>query len=79
MVPGPLPPFREGLDGMHLMRSLCFLFGGKCTEDTQAAKEHPVAADLGQEKAELERVGKELMSHMKTGSKQRLRGSNECS
>ena len=64
---------------MHLMRSLCSLFGGKCTEDTQAAKEHPVAADLGQEEAELERVGKEQMSHMKTGSKQRLRGSNESS
>ena len=57
---------------MHLMRSLCSLFGS-------AAKEHPVAADLGQEEAELEKVGKEQMSHMKTGSKQRLRGSNEFS
>ena len=57
---------------MHLMRSLCFLFGGGgYREDTQAAKKHPVAADLGQEEAELERVGKEQMSHMKTGSKQR--------
>ena len=64
---------------MHLMRSICSLFGGKCTEDTKAAKEHPVAADLGQKEAELERAGKEQMSHMKTGSNQRPRGSNKSS
>jgi hypothetical protein len=64
---------------MHLMRSICSLFGGKCTEDTKAAKGHPVDADLGQKEAELERAGKEQMSHMKTGSKQRPRGSNESS
>ena len=61
---------------MHLMRSICSLFGGKCTDDAEATKKHPVA-DLGQEEAELERTGKEQMSHMKTGSKQRPRGSSE--
>lgn len=64
---------------MHLMRSICSLFGGKCTEDTRAAKNQPVAADLGQEEAELERAGKEQMSHMKTGSKQQRRGSGGSS
>ncbi len=53
---------------MHLMRSICSLFGGKCPDGTKAAKEDPVAADLGQEEAELERAGKEQMSHMKTGA-----------
>jgi hypothetical protein len=64
---------------MHLMRSVCSLFGGKCTEDTKAAMDGPVAADLGQEEAELERAGKEQMSHMKTGSKQPRRGSSDFS
>lgn len=64
---------------MQLMRSICCFFGGKCTEDTRAAKNQPVAADLGQEEAELERAGKDQMSHMKTGSKQRRRGSSESS
>ena len=62
---------------MHLMRSICSLFGGKCTEDAKAAKEPSATADLGQKEAELERAGKEQMSHMKTGSKQRPRRSNE--
>ena len=57
---------------MHLMRSICSLFGGKCTEGSKA-KDRSVAADLGQEEAELEKSGKEQMSHMKTGSKQRPR------
>ena len=58
---------------MHLMRSICSLFGSKCAQDTKAAKEPSAAADLGQEEAKLEKAGKEQMSHMKTGSKQRPR------
>ena len=64
---------------MHLMRSICSLFGGRCNGDTKATKESPVQADLGQEEAELEKAGKEQMSHMKTGSKQRNRRSSEFS
>jgi hypothetical protein len=55
------------------MRSICSLFGSKCAQDTKAAKEPSAAADLGQEEAKLEKAGKEQMSHMKTGSKQRPR------
>ncbi len=53
---------------MNLLRSICSLFGGECageqrgqTNDT-ARKGAP--ADLGQEEAELEKTGKEQMSHM---------------
>ena len=64
---------------MQLMRSICSLFGGKCTDDTKAAEEPPVAANLGQEEAKLKRAGKEEMSHMKTGTNRRPRGSSDSS
>ena len=53
---------------MGLLRSICSLFSGRCAEEPKP-KEQPVAADLGQEEADLEKTGKEQMSHMKTGSK----------
>ena len=50
---------------MALLRSICSLFSSRCDgEKPQAANERPVAADLGQEEAELEKTGKEQMSHM---------------
>ena len=54
---------------MNLLRSISCLFGGSCAEEPKATNERPVAADLGQEEADLEKTGKEQMSHMKTGSK----------
>ena len=52
---------------MNLMRSICCLFGGRCaveepkpTGDTMRAEK----ADLGQTEADLEKTGKQQMSHM---------------
>jgi hypothetical protein len=56
---------------MNLLRSICCLFGSQCvpeegksTGDT-ARGEPSIPADLGQTEAELEKTGKEQMSHMK--------------
>ena len=51
---------------MNLLRSICCLFGSRCAEEKEpkATNERSVAADLGQEEAELEKTGKEQMSHM---------------
>ena len=51
---------------MNLLRSICCLFGSRCAEEGEpsATNERPIAADLGQEEAELEKTGKERMSHM---------------
>ena len=50
---------------MAVLRSICSLFSSRCAgEKPKAATERPVAADLGQEEAELEKTGKEQMSHM---------------
>ena len=58
---------------MNLLKSICCLFGGRCapeeadsTGDTARA-EQSVPADLGQKEADLEKSGKEQMSHMKGG------------
>ena len=58
---------------MNLLRSICCLFGSRCvpeeaksTGDTMRG-EPPVSADLGQKEAELEKSGKEQMSHMEGG------------
>ena len=55
---------------MNLLRSICCLFAGRCaveepkpTKDTM--RREPLKADLGQ--TELEKTGKEQMSHMETG------------
>jgi hypothetical protein len=55
---------------MSLLRSICCLFGSRCaaekaksTRDTMRG-EPPVPAGLGQKEAELEKTGKEQMSHM---------------
>ena len=65
---------------MNLLQSICCLFKGGCAEEEPGAtKARPVAADLGQEEAELEKAGKERMSHMKTGggAKDQRRNSSD--
>jgi len=52
---------------MNLLRSICCLFGSKCAAEEPAATDKRPAADLGQEEAELEKAGKEQMSHMENG------------
>jgi hypothetical protein len=59
---------------MNLLRSICCLFGGQCAvEEPQPTKEpmrgEPgvTESDLGQTEAELEKTGKEQMSHMEGG------------
>ena len=57
---------------MNLMRSICCVFAGRCgleeSKPNRATKVEPAEADLGQTEAELEKAGKEQMSHME-GSK----------
>jgi hypothetical protein len=53
---------------MNLLRSICCLFGSRCAEKEPKATNGQVAADLGQEEAELEKTGKEQMSHMEAGA-----------
>lgn len=55
---------------MNLLKSICCLFGSLCvpeeaksTGDTMRT-EQSAPADLGQKEAELEKTGKEHMSHM---------------
>lgn len=53
---------------MNLLRSICCLFGRECVEEPHPAKESAVSeSDLGQKEAELEKTGKERMSHMEAG------------
>ena len=59
---------------MNLLRSICCLFAGRCAgEELKPTKEamrgEPSApkGDLGQKEAELEKAGKEQMSHMEGG------------
>jgi len=55
---------------MNLLRSICCLFGSRCVpEETKSTAdrlrdETTVPADLGQKEADLEKTGKEQMSHM---------------
>ena len=52
---------------MNLLRSICCLFGSRCApEEAKSAGDRMQAmpADLGQEEADLEKTGKEQMSHM---------------
>jgi hypothetical protein len=51
---------------MNLLRSICCLFGSRCAPE-EASTEPPVPGDLGQKEAELEKTGKEQMSHMEGG------------
>ena len=54
---------------MNLMRSICCLFGSRCVPE-EATSTGPTTrgeADLGQKEAELEKTGKEQMSHMERG------------
>ena len=59
---------------MYLLRSLCCLFGGRCrveepkpTKETERGDTPGSGGDLGQKEAELEKTGKEQMSHMEGG------------
>jgi hypothetical protein len=61
-------------DRMSLLRSICCLFAGRCAgEEPKPMRETmrgeaPVSeGDLGQKEAELEKTGKEQMSHMGGG------------
>ena len=51
---------------MNLLRSICCLFGTRCAPD---GVKHPAGdpADLGQKEAELEKIGKEHISHLEGG------------
>jgi hypothetical protein len=43
-------------------------FGGRCPEEeSKSTSERPRKADLGQEEAELEKIGKDQMSPKKRG------------
>ena len=58
---------------MNLLQSICCLFGNRCApEEAKSAgdtmrAEQSVPADLGQKEADLEKTGKEQMSHMEGG------------
>lgn len=55
---------------MNLLQSICGFFGSRCaSEESKATNEPPIAADLGQEEAELEKSVKEQMSHMEGTSR----------
>jgi hypothetical protein len=49
------------------MRSICCLIGGRCPED-EPKPTSELQADLGQKEAELEKTGKEQMSHMESSA-----------
>jgi hypothetical protein len=57
---------------MSLLRAMCCLFGGRCAGEEPAKEPMRSAApgsqaDLGQKEAELEKGGKDQMSHMEGG------------
>jgi hypothetical protein len=56
---------------MNLLRSISCLFAGRCAVEEpnptkDAMRPESDKADLGQTEAELEKTGKEQMSHMET-------------
>ena len=56
---------------MNLLRSICCLFGSRCAPQegklAGATMRTEQSADLGQKEADLEKTGKEQMSHMEGG------------
>jgi hypothetical protein len=59
---------------MNLLRSICCLFAGGCgaeepkpTVETRRGEPPVPPGDLGQTEAELEKTGKEQMSHLEAG------------
>ena len=67
---------------MNLLRSLCCLFGGRCsleepkpTKETERGGTPGSEGDLGQKEAELEKTGKERMSQMEGGAAGHKSGS----
>jgi hypothetical protein len=59
---------------VSLLRSICCLFAGRCereepkpTRETMRSAAPGSQAELGQKEAELEKSGKEQMSHMEDG------------
>ena len=69
-TPASFKAFPLGVGGrnMNLLRSICCLFGSRCApEETKSPgdrAEQSTSADLGQREADLEKTGKEQMSHM---------------
>ena len=50
---------------MNRLRSICGFFGSSCAgEESKATNAPPIAADLSQEEADLEKTGKKQMGHM---------------
>jgi len=51
---------------MNVLRSICCLFGSRCEPEQvkSAADTMRAEADLGQKEADLEKTGKERMSHL---------------
>jgi hypothetical protein len=56
---------------MNLLRSICCLFGSGCAGEEREATRKEAPADLGQKEAELEKTGKEHMSHMEGGTQEK--------
>ena len=58
---------------MGLLQTMCSLFGSRCAGEPEPTKESmrtattSSQADLGQKEAELEKSGKDQMSHMEGG------------
>ena len=59
---------------MGLLQTMCRLFGSRCAGEPEPTKESmrtattSSQADLGQKEAEMEKSGKEQMSHMEGGT-----------
>jgi hypothetical protein len=56
---------------MNLLRSICCLFGSRCVveepKETMRGEPSVSEGDLGQKEAELEKAGKDQMTHMEGG------------
>jgi hypothetical protein len=63
---------------MNLLRSICCLFAGECDAEGPKPTKEPMRGessvsegDLGQTEAELEKTGKEQMSHLEGAGKRK--------
>jgi hypothetical protein len=54
---------------MNLLRSICCIFSGRCGVEEPKPGSSVSEGDLGQKEAELEKTGKEQMSHMEGDKK----------
>jgi hypothetical protein len=57
---------------MHLLRSMCCFFGGRCAEEapkpTTETARREAPSDLGQKEAERERTSEDQLRHMESGA-----------